>query len=168
MDSRGTVFRPSDGSTVLSYDTAPRLKYRARHHKEMERAVHAPDLKSLVNDVSFLTEKAMAGDVVIYAGNNIGHWFPIVARMFPTLHFLVYDGNPVKLGKIVEQHDIEKRDLPPNVSIKHCWFSEFEARRFATTGDINARDGILLIADTNNIAYDKNAPGPVFKVTSME
>ncbi len=57
-----------------------RLKYRERTHKEMERAVHAPDLKCLINDVAFLTDKAMRDDVVIYAGNNVGHWFPIVAR----------------------------------------------------------------------------------------
>ena len=57
-----------------------RLKYRERTHKEMERAVHSPDLKRLVTDVAFLTDKAMQDDIVIYAGNNIGPWFPIVAR----------------------------------------------------------------------------------------
>ena len=45
-----------------------RLKYRELSHREMERAVYSPDLKNLVNDVAFLTDKGMRDDVVIYAG----------------------------------------------------------------------------------------------------
>ena len=158
-----------------------RLKYRERSHQEMERAVYSPDLKNLVNDVAFLTDKGMRDDVVIYAGevfvsctfkksfsltekekqtgSNIGHWFPIVARMFPTMHFLVYDGNPVKLEKMSQN-----APMPANVSFKHAWFNESEAKRYARTGIPHVgRDGILLIADSNNLDWDKENPGPVIK-----
>jgi hypothetical protein len=160
-----------------------RLQYRERSHKEMERAVHNPDLKNLVNDVAFLTDKAMRDDVVIYAGCNVGHWFPTVARwvdelffitsfsshfycpwmsrMFPTVTFLVYDGNPIKLDKM-EQNNLA---LPPNVRLKPSWFSESEAKRFAKTGIPQhvPREKILLIADSNNLDWDKETPGPIIR-----
>ena len=125
----------------------------------MERAVHSPDLKRLISDVAFLTDKAMRDDIVIYAGSNIGHWFPIVAKMFPTLHFLVYDGNPVKLDKLAEQVG-----LPPNVRVKTSWFTESEAKRFVkTAGTPHQHASVLLIADSNNLEWDRETPGPVLK-----
>lgn len=34
------------------------------------------------------------GDTVIYVGHGIGTHLPVVAKMFPTMQFLVYDANP--------------------------------------------------------------------------
>lgn len=119
------IYRPPCGNTVLHYSESPRLPYRARTAKEMERAVHCPDLKCLLNDISFLTQKCKQGDVVIYVGNNVGCWLPMVAKMFPTLQFLVYDGNPVKMAR-----EMSAGRLPDNVHLKASWFSEVEAGRY--------------------------------------
>lgn len=35
-----------------------------------------------------------AGDTVIYIGHGTGHHLSLVASMFPTAQFLVYDANP--------------------------------------------------------------------------
>ncbi len=84
-----------------------------------------------------------------------------MSRMFPTVTFLVYDGNPVKLEKM-EKNSVP---LPQNVRLKPSWFSEAEAKRFARTGIPThvSNDSVLLIADTNNLEWDKENPGPVVK-----
>lgn len=117
-----TVFKPPCGSTLLHHESAPKMAYKERSAREMERAVHSPDLKCLINDVGFLTEKSKDGDTVIYVGNNIGAWLPLAASMFPKLQFLVYDGNACKLSK-----HIQEGTLPDNVHLQTTWFSEMEA-----------------------------------------
>ena len=89
-----------------------------------KQAVQYPDLSRVINDVNFLTDKSKEGDVVIYVGNNIGLWLGTVARMFPTLHFLVYDGNSMKLNRAMEQGK-----LPSNIHLKNSWFSVAEANK---------------------------------------
>ena len=119
-----SIFKPPDGSILLDHEFSPKTKYKDRSAKEMERAVFSPDLKCLVNDVQFLTEKSRDGDTVIYVGNNTGPWLPMAARMFPGLQFLVYDGNAAKLNK-----EIEDGTMPENVHLKTSWFSELEAEK---------------------------------------
>ena len=105
--------------------------------------------------------------------------------MFPTLHFLVYDGNPIKLDKVrtklvacnpsfwaeactTKKQVVEHSGLPSNVRVKTSWFSEAEAKRCAATMANSPRAQVLLIADTNNLDWDKANPGPVVKVSEQQ
>ena len=59
---------------------------------------------------------------MVYVGSTIGAYLPLVTRMFPTLQFLVYDGNPTSLHykRALEEH-------PENLHLKQAWFNEKEA-----------------------------------------
>ncbi len=155
------IYRPESVETLLDHAAAPKLKYYERTAKDIELGMQNHEIKNLIRDVAFLTSKARYGDLVVYIGNNIGPWLPVTAKMFPTLQFLVFDGNPVKLTQIIDKGE----DLfPPNIHVRPCWFNEVEAERltklkFPTYKGLNT----LLISDTKNLVYDKENPGPVMR-----
>lgn len=123
----------------------------------------------LICDAAFLTERAFQGDVVVYVGNNVGPWLLTISKMFPTLQFLVYDGNAVKLSRSLEQERSANPGAFPNIHLRQCWFSEAEAARFHRLGLVSQRDPsinrTLLMAETINMNWDKENPdsGPVYK-----
>ena len=157
------IYKPESSDTLLDHATAMQLKYRDRPAKDIELAMQSNDIKSLVNDVSFLTSKARYGDLVVYIGNNIGAWLPVAAKMFPTLQFLVYDGNPAKLIQLQER-DYHLSGFPSNIHIRPCWFSDHEAENLVNLKfpNYNAAS-TLVIAETRNMVYDKKSCGPVIK-----
>lgn len=157
------IYKPESSDTLLDHATAMQLKYRERPARDIELGMQSNDIKNLVNDVSFLTSRARYGDLVVYIGNNIGAWLPVAAKMFPTLQFLVYDGNPAKLMQLQER-DYQHNGFPSNIHIRPCWFSEHEADKLVNLKfpHYNA-NSTLLVAETRNMVYDKKAAGPVVK-----
>jgi hypothetical protein len=131
------------------------------HSLVPQGAVHSPHIKGLICDVAFLTERAVQGDVVVYIGNNIGPWISTVAKMFPTLHFLLYDGNPTKLSKLAQDA------VPDNLHLKRSWFNAQEATKIKAMqspviGSICPSSSLLLMAETNNLIWDREqVTGPV-------
>ena len=119
----------------------------------LQGVVSSPYLKSLICDVAFLTEKASHGDVVVYIGNNIGPWLVTVAKMFPTLHFLTYDGNPAKLAKLSNR--LGPENIPQNLHIRQSWFNELEASKLVSqlSNPVYDPSKVLLMSDTNNMIW---------------
>lgn len=102
--------------------------------------------------------------MVVYVGNNVGPWIATVAKMFPTLHFLVYDGNSTKLSKVPSEA------IPENLHIRKCWFNQQEALKIKNNmkspvlGNLYNPASLLLMAETNNLIWDKDTnAGPVEK-----
>jgi len=151
-----SVYKPPSADRLLSYVTSPKMKYRERTSEEKGGLVHCPHIKMIVNDVAFLTEKASAGDVVLYVGGTIGSYLPLVARMFPTLNFLVYDGHPQSqhYKNASEQH-------PPNIHLKAAWFNEHEAIEYTNLQQPKYSPGkTLLMVDTRNVTRWKKQTRP--------
>ena len=162
------VYRPESSSTLLDHELAPKLKYFERSAKDIAIGMQNNEIRNLVRDVAFLTAKARYGDLVVYIGNNIGQWLPVAARMFPTLQFLVFDGNAVKLAQIKDKAEsapsLSTPSFPANIHVRPCWFNDLEAQKltslkFPTYKSLNT----LLISDTKNLVYSKENPGPVMR-----
>jgi hypothetical protein len=47
------------------------------------------------SQVAFLTQWASPGDLVVYVGGGTGMHLPTLARMFPMVHFDVFDVKPL-------------------------------------------------------------------------
>lgn len=111
-----------------------------------------PHLKMLCNDVAFLTEKAKAGDTVFYVGGSVGAYVLLLANMFPTVKFVMYDhnlSNSVKKAK-------ERGFMPPNLNHLAEVFSEQVAAKVLLEGSVRS-DQLLLMSDLRNIT--RNAWG---------
>jgi hypothetical protein len=138
------VYKPLSADRELNYLTSPQMTYRERTPNEKAGLSHCPNIKMLINDVAFLTEKAKAGDLVIYVGGTIGAYLPLVAKMFLTLHFLVYYGHPESMHY--------KNEQPPNMHLKAVWFSQQEAVNFVNLQmpKYDPRRTLLMV-DTRNV-----------------
>ena len=142
------VFRPSSSSRELCYLRSSSMDYRPRDVHEKSGLIHCPNIKMLVNDVAFLTERARDGDMVIYVGGTIGNYLPILGKMFPNLQFLVYDGNPTSM-----HYRSPQDEKASNIHLKPTWFSEKEARTLAAMRHPTPYDSskTLLMVDSRNI-----------------
>jgi hypothetical protein len=94
------VFLPPSRERLLDYATCEKLQFEREHLNEEGKIAknpgpyaYNPHLKMLCNDVSFLTEKATAGDRVLYVGGSVGAYVLLLAQMFPTVKFTLYDHN---------------------------------------------------------------------------
>ena len=67
--------------------------------------------------------------MVVYAGHGVGQHLHLVAKMFPTLQFLVYDKNPAHWLK----QQVQDGTVPPNIHLKQCWFHKKEAEIYMGT-----------------------------------
>ena len=94
------VFRPQTTGRLLRYELAPKLPRGTGTAAPTSATTpqkgvpNSHTIRALTNDVAFLTEKGKAGDIVIYAGHGVGNHIVLVAKMFPTMQFIIYDGNP--------------------------------------------------------------------------
>lgn len=146
-----SVYKPPSSDRLLNYATSGRMKYRQRAVDEKSGLSHCPHIKMLVNDVAFLTDKARSGDTVIYAGGTIGAYLPVVVGMFPTVQFLVYDGNPTS-----QHYQRAGSEHPPNMHMKVAWFGEKEAIELTRQQTPDGRSmydpsRTLLMVDTRNV-----------------
>lgn len=106
----------------------------------------------LCNDVSFLTQKAEAGDTVIYVGGSIGAYVLLLANMFPTVNFVLYDhnlSNSVKKAK-------DEGFMPGNLRHTPEVFSEHVAAQLLLQESMHGSK-LLLMSDLRNIT--RNAWG---------
>jgi hypothetical protein len=107
----------------------------------------------LCNDVSFLTKKASAGDKVLYIGGSVGAYILLLARMFPSVNFALYDhnmSNSVKKAK-------EEGFMPANLNHSPEVFSEQVAAKLLLVGKGCESQNLLLMSDLRNIT--RNAWG---------
>ena len=111
-----------------------------------------PHLKMLCNDVSFLTEKSKAGDTVIYVGGSVGAYVLLLANMFPTVKFVMYDHNLSNSVKKAKDNGF----MPKNLSHLSEVFSEQVAAKMLLQGSASS-ENLLLMSDLRNIT--RNAWG---------
>jgi hypothetical protein len=159
LQNPADVYRPVQLSLSLDHSTAARMKYRKVDPSELDGAVYCSELKNLMNNVSFLTEKALLGDTVVYIGNTIGAWIQTVTSMFPTLRFVVYDGNPtrVQLDMAARASGHAADRARSNTLFNHTWFSTAEADRLVRTQFPSYDPGkTLLIAETRNVVAQQH------------
>lgn len=155
------IYRPPSHSRTLEYDTCPKLRFDTSHleagnpvhmRTRLNPYLYNPYLKMLCNDVDFLTKKAETGDKAIYIGGSIGAYVLLLAKMFPTVQFDMYDhnlSNSVKKAK-------EESFMPPNLEHKPENFSEKVAAQLLLKDGIKGNK-LLLMSDLRNIT--RNAWG---------
>ena len=96
-----------------------------------------------------------AGDKVIYAGHGIGDHLSIVASMFPTMKFLVYDANPNPWF----DKQVADRSLPSNIYLRQIWFKRSVAEAYITNrGFKYDASKTLLISYAQNVWITKTDP----------
>lgn len=111
-----------------------------------------PHLKMLCNDVDFLTQKMRAGDTAVYVGGSIGEYILILANMFPTTKFVMYDHNLSNCIRKVK----EEGSMPPNLHHREEVFSEKVAAQLLLQDSLKSSK-LLLMSDLRNIT--RNAWG---------
>lgn len=114
----------------LLYDYADRkLPYR-RRTGEPTRQLHWGQRKLLLSEVEFLTLHGDASDTVVYAGAADGlHQMLLAGELFPNHKFILYD--PREFAPALE--NVHTR--PPNVTLKHQYFTSADAAAWACTVD---------------------------------
>ena len=113
-----------------------------------------PHLKMLCNDVSFLTKKASAGDKVLYIGGSVGAYILLLARMFPSVNFSLYDHNMSNSVKKAKDEEF----MPANLNHSPEVFSEQVAAKLLLLGGHGYDSkNLLLMSDLRNIT--RNAWG---------
>jgi hypothetical protein len=151
-DDPNTYVFPSS-NRILSHESSPQLAYQKKTTADKSPSInYCPNIKMLINDVSFLTHRAKDGDTVIYVGSTIGNYLPTLAKMFPCVQFLVYDGNPKSCHyRQSAQNPMEAS--PPNIHVKPTWFSDSEARNLISMVHPAKYDSAktLLMVDTRNV-----------------
>ncbi len=157
-----STYRPSDGNTLFDHRAAEVQSVSNFYPHEILKVVTSADVKCIVNDVAFLTRKSRDGNKVVYIGNNIGRGLLIIAKMFPKLKFLVYDGNNSKLMEA--KRNEPGQVFPPNLHLKSHWFSTQEAERI-TEQRFPQYDHMqtLLITNSINQVWDRNRHVPIFR-----
>jgi hypothetical protein len=73
-------------------NTMPRLEYYRRNGK-FKSVLHWGQRKLLLVEIEFLTKFSQEGDTVVYAGAAPGNHIVFLAKLFPTLVFVLYDPN---------------------------------------------------------------------------
>ena len=147
------VYRPPQASRELCYDQCARLRYRSRGANEKTGIVHCSNINMLVNNVAFLTEKSLPGDVVVYVGCTLGSFLVQVAKMFPRLHFVVYDVNPTSV-----HYRNAKEIHPPNIQLISRRFTDQDARSYShrttvvnSSSDCGSAEKMLLIVNCRHV-----------------
>lgn len=150
------IFRPSSSSRTIDYATCPKLRFDPSHLEVPRKGPGAyaynPHLKMLCNDVDFLTQKARAGDTAIYVGGSIGAYILLLAKMFPSVQFVMYDHNMSNSVKKAKDAGL----LPPNLQHREEVFSEKVAAQLLLQDSLKSSK-LLLMSDLRNIT--RNAWG---------
>jgi hypothetical protein len=107
-------------SRIFQCPGSPQLPYR-RRHGEVKSVCHWGQRKLLLSEIEFFSEygSSQIPTFVIYAGAAPGHHIPLLADMFPNLHFLLVDPSPF---------EIEETD---RIHIRNEFFSEELARQLS-------------------------------------
>lgn len=91
-------------------------------------------LKLLISEILFLTKKSKPGNKVLYVGAAEGYHIAMLADMFPTLTFDLWDPSPFH---------VDKR---PTIKIFNKFFTDGDAQSYKSQGN-----NILFISDIRNL-----------------
>ena len=144
------IYRPASTNRTIDYATCPKLRFDRSHLDEPRRGPGAyaynPHLKMLCNDVDFLTQKARAGDTAIYVGGSVGAYILLLAKMFPSVNFVLYDHNMSNSVRKAKQEGF----MPSNLQHVEDNFSEKVATQLLLSSKIQGNK-LLLLSDLRNI-----------------
>lgn len=82
--------------------------------------LHWGQRKLFLSELDFLTRFSSEGDTILYVGAAPGTHLKLIAELFPSLKFILYDGN---------DFDADLYDNP-NFEIRQMFFTDIEALRF--------------------------------------
>jgi hypothetical protein len=176
-DRKRDVYKPTEVVLTLSHAESPRKAYTRFSEDDVKGVVYCSELKNIMKDVSFLTDKSMPGDTVIYIGNTMGRWVETVSRMFPMLQFIVYDGNPTKVQTCMAEGTLKEDPVhtmkhPGNVHLRNTWFNVQEAENLTTGRNAPlSPTRTLMMVETRNMSHapeDTPPSDPVQDCTDVE
>ena len=127
-----------DFTRILKNDT-PRLKYYKNGNK-LKSVIHWGQRKLLMVEIEFLTNFSDEYDTVLYAGAAPGNHIYTLAKMFPTLKFILFD---------VNEFSVKQTN---NIKIYKQYFTDETAKLFEN------RDDILFISDIRTAQPLKMGP----------
>lgn len=108
-----------------------------RHCKNMKPRFKFGQLKLLVSEIFFLTRTSKGGETVVYAGSAPGNHIFVLAEMFPTLKFELWDGR---------DHEVEPH---PNIQTNKGLFTNELSETYSER--VKAGENILFISDIRNL-----------------
>ncbi len=128
-------------SPILSADI-PRLPYKRRRN-ELKLSLHWGQLKLMLTEIEFLTIahalRASLEDTreiyFVYAGSAPGHHIGYLHKLFPDVHFVLYDPNKF----VVRENS--------HIQIHQQFFLDKDARRWSTARDENKNRFIIFCSD---------------------
>lgn len=97
---------------TVCHSTSPRIPYHPRESKDKNQIMHCGQLKLLCLEAEFLNKWAEPGDLVVYVSGSGCMHLPTISRMFPKIHFDVYDTiplNPLILGETAPRFSFIQR-----------------------------------------------------------
>ena len=114
---------------------APRGKYR-RRTDELKTVMHWGQRKLLLAEIEFLTEYAVSGATVLYAGAAPGTHTRYLIELFPDLKFVLVDPAPFS-GWLTQLYG----DANARCVLRHELFTDAVAAEYA------GRDDVLFVSD---------------------
>lgn len=112
-------------------EVEPKFKYQKLNHI-LQSSLHWGQRKLFLSELDFLTRFYSDGDTMLYVGAAPGTHLKLIAKLFPNLKFILYDGR---------DFDPDLYDNP-NFELRQMYFTDIEALRFV--GD--ARN-LLFVSD---------------------
>lgn len=103
-------------------DVEPTFTYRKLTHTSLS-ILHWGQRKLFLSELDFLTRFYSEGDTMLYVGAAPGTHLKLIAELFPSLKFILYDGR---------DFDSDLYDNP-NFEIRQMYFTDLEALRFVDT-----------------------------------
>lgn len=89
------------------------LKYKFTP-KEERSSMHSGQRKLILAEIEFLTQYFCEGLTVVYAGSSPGYHIELLAKMFSSMHFVLYDPRPYK-GGMVDNVTVYRREFRPEL-----------------------------------------------------
>lgn len=144
-------FHPPEGQVgcnkMLGYHTIdhskhPRMEYRQRASEEKGGVMQGGSLKLFCSEVAFLTGCYRPGDIVVYVGGRTVQQIPLLVKMFPGIHFDIFDSRP------------KETDQWMGVGERDCTFI---CRRFKDSDAVGYNSickRVLFVSDTRSVSRD--------------
>lgn len=133
---------------TIDHGTSKRMVYHSRESDDKNMIMQCGQLKLLCTETSFLTRWASPGDVVVYVGGGNGIHLPTIARMFPMVHFDVFDvmpPSPLVMGETSSRFSFIQRKFNmedavgySNIGDKVLFISDARPCAAAAVGDETA------------------------------
>jgi hypothetical protein len=118
------IFEPTSKNRVLDYATSSRMQFSRdeweKRKKNPGQLAYNPHLKALCGNVAFLVEKCREGDSVIYVGGSVSSYICLLANMFPSIKFNLFDHNISNHLKKTQEEDA----VPSNLQLHNEVFSD--------------------------------------------